>query len=242
MSRVRRPRSALPFRTEMPLPELPGYLLRARKAVTSMGMALPRYIHPDPRDYFYLTLKPGLTGTALPGQAIFSSSRLAPRGLAAGVRAGFPGQRAHAAHRSGARRAQCGAAPAGASWCWPSCAARRPSPSSTTTCCTSRRRPGGASSAVGVPPQTADVLMRAPQLRADSVAQAALGVDPSGLLLYVETDDSKPGVLFEALSGRGGHVGPLAVRATRGWVCTFARGSWASMDIRACGTPPLSST
>src|SRR4051812_40218343 len=43
-------------RMEGTLPELPGYALRARKAVTSMGTALPRYIHPDPRDYFYLTL------------------------------------------------------------------------------------------------------------------------------------------------------------------------------------------
>ncbi|HEX5658374.1 MAG TPA: hypothetical protein VFX59_14325, partial [Polyangiales bacterium] len=43
-----------PYRYEGSLADLPGYVLRARKAVTAMGMLLPRYIRPDPRDFFYL--------------------------------------------------------------------------------------------------------------------------------------------------------------------------------------------
>src|SRR5690606_23060515 len=66
-----------PTRMEGSLPDLPGYALRARKAVASMGMALPRYIYPDPRDYFYLTLKPGLVGAPLPSAAsAFTTSDL----------------------------------------------------------------------------------------------------------------------------------------------------------------------
>ena len=65
------------------------------------------------------------------------------------------------------------------------------------------KMPLGSRWIVGVPPQGADILMRAPQLTPDSVAHAAIGVDPAGLLLYAETADNKPGVLPQALSAAG---------------------------------------
>lgn len=39
-----------------------GFDVRARKAVRSMAMRFPRYLERDPRDFFYLTLRPTLPG------------------------------------------------------------------------------------------------------------------------------------------------------------------------------------
>lgn len=50
--------------------ELPGardWRIRARKGVRSMAMRFPRYLAHDPRDFFYLTLRPILPGPNLTG-------------------------------------------------------------------------------------------------------------------------------------------------------------------------------
>jgi hypothetical protein len=47
------------------LPGADGVRFRARKAVRSMQMRFPRYTARDPRDFFYLTLRPTLPGPAL---------------------------------------------------------------------------------------------------------------------------------------------------------------------------------
>ncbi|MFT3922503.1 MAG: hypothetical protein QM778_08215 [Myxococcales bacterium] len=192
------------FRTESAMPELPGYLLRARKAVTSMGMALPRYIHPDPRDYFYLTLKPSLTGTKLEGPL---GSKLSSRDL---PHAGWPP--AFARHADDAvrllridpaRAVPTSAAPEGGQLVL---AELRGAPEEARLddyVLHAEKTATGRKFVVGVPPQGADILMRAPQLRPDSVAFAALGVDASGLLLYAETDEAKPGALHEVLAAHG---------------------------------------
>ncbi len=50
-------------KAEMPMPDAAGYMLRARKAVRTMGtMRFPRWVRRDPRDFFFLTLKPVLPG------------------------------------------------------------------------------------------------------------------------------------------------------------------------------------
>ncbi|MCB9667276.1 MAG: hypothetical protein H6715_04040 [Myxococcales bacterium] len=50
-------------RAEIPVPDAPGFVVRSRKAVRTMGtMRFPRWIRRDPRDFFYLTLKPVLPG------------------------------------------------------------------------------------------------------------------------------------------------------------------------------------
>lgn len=49
------------------LPGADGMRYRARKAVRSMQMRFPRYTARDPRDFFYLTLRPTLPGPALDG-------------------------------------------------------------------------------------------------------------------------------------------------------------------------------
>jgi hypothetical protein len=58
------------------LPGAPGVRVRARKAVRSMQMRFPRYIARDPRDFFYLTLRPVLPGPALITGEAFSTDGL----------------------------------------------------------------------------------------------------------------------------------------------------------------------
>jgi hypothetical protein len=48
-------------------PRAPGYRIRGRRAVRSMAMRFPRYLYRDARDFFYLTLRPTLPGPALEG-------------------------------------------------------------------------------------------------------------------------------------------------------------------------------
>ncbi len=196
------PEKRTAFRTESSLSELPGYVLRARKAVTSMGMALPRYIHPDPRDYFYLTIKPGLSGSALAGPATFSSRDL--------PHAGWPPAFARATQDNvrllridPARATPLVEAPAGGQLVLAELRGATREPRLDDFVLHAEKTPLGSRWRVGVPPQGAEVFLRAPQLGPDAVAHAALGVDPAGLLLYAETDDNKPGVLHQALAAVG---------------------------------------
>jgi len=48
-------------------PRARGYRIRGRRAVRSMAMRFPRYLSRDARDFFYLTLRPTLPGPALEG-------------------------------------------------------------------------------------------------------------------------------------------------------------------------------
>ncbi|GAB4110523.1 MAG: hypothetical protein OHK0013_46410 [Sandaracinaceae bacterium] len=64
------------------LPGADGMRLRARKAVRSMQMRFPRYTARDPRDFFYLTLRP-----VLPGPALATGEALSTEGL---PHAGWP--------------------------------------------------------------------------------------------------------------------------------------------------------
>ena len=55
---------------------MPGYAFRARKLVRNMPHRAPRYIQRNPRDFFYLTLRP-----VLPGPALSSGEALSTAGL-----------------------------------------------------------------------------------------------------------------------------------------------------------------
>jgi hypothetical protein len=192
-----------PFRTEGSLPELPGFTLRARKAVTSMGLPLPRYIHPDPRDYFYLTLKPGLMASALPAGAPTFSSKDLPH-------AGWPPAFARHVENSlrilridPARALPSQAEPAGGQLVLAELRGNEHDPQPTDLALYRAPAALGDKFAVGVPLQGTEVLWRGPQLVADSTATAAIGVDPKGLLVYAELEDAKPGALLAALQGMG---------------------------------------
>ncbi len=57
---------SLGHEAEGPVPSAPGFIYRARRMVRGMHeMSFPRYIRRDPRDYFYLLLRPVLPGRAL---------------------------------------------------------------------------------------------------------------------------------------------------------------------------------
>lgn len=195
------PRS--PSRVELTLSGLPGYVVRARKAVTSMSLALPRYIYPDPRDYFYLTLKPGLVGALLPPGAPAFDSRDLPH-------AGWPPAFArHLGERVRMLRIDPARAQPYASEAEPArvlLAELRGTPDEPAledAVLYATRGRLGRTLGLGVPPPTAEVLVRGPLLGADSTAPAALGIDGDGILLYAETYDATPGVLFAAMAAVG---------------------------------------
>jgi hypothetical protein len=180
------------------LPQLPGYVLRARKAVTSMGMALPRYIYPDPRDYFYLALKPGVQTLPSAEGLKFSSADL--------PHAGWPP--AFSRHVEGDLRV-LRLDPARAV---PTTAAGldrqvvlaelrgQLTPAIDDLALFAIEEGQGTTYTIGVAPPDRTVLLRAPALKAAPDARAALGVDASGLLVYAETAKREPGALAAALA------------------------------------------
>lgn len=186
------------YRYEGSLADLPGYVLRARKAVTAMGMVLPRYIRPDPRDFFYLTLKPGLE-TQDPGEGpAFSSADLPNAGWPPALARSAPGTRRLL--KLDLRRAAPTAGGGDAS----------------ETVLAELR--GGASEAkpeavalysldgrfaVGAEPQGAEVWLRGLLLRSVPDAEVALGVDQDGLLVYAEREDRAPHGLATELERAG---------------------------------------
>lgn len=175
------------FRFEGTLPELPGYLLRARKGVTSMGMPLPRYIHPDPRDYFYLTLKPGIeTAHRAKGAPVFSSADL--------PHAGWPPALARATVGEGRllridpqRARPRSEAPSGQQ-VLAELHGAMPAPSLDDFALYERKQIIGMRYEVGVPPSDVPVLLRGLPLDKAPDARAALGVDDQGLLVYAEAE------------------------------------------------------
>ncbi len=191
------------FRHEGPYPGVSDRTVRARKAVTSMGLTLPRYIHPDPRDYFYLTLKPGIETSPAPTGAPTLSSADLPH-------AGWPPAMARA-QRGGVRVIRLDPARA-----IPSLEAtggarvllaelRGDTPASDLDDQALVSTPGtlGRSYHVGVPGPEAQVLLRAPLLSSAPRATSAIGVDAEGLLVYVETDETEKGVLANAMTELG---------------------------------------
>ncbi|MDH5671675.1 MAG: hypothetical protein OEZ06_05960 [Myxococcales bacterium] len=98
-------RALLESEYEGPMPETPqagAPLLRARKAVRTMTpLRFPRYVQRDPRDFFYLTLKP-----VLPGPDLRLGTRRIPFETSGLPHAGWP----HAFARAGLRSVDGGGA------------------------------------------------------------------------------------------------------------------------------------
>jgi hypothetical protein len=201
-----------PYRYEGALPELPGYALRARKGVTAMGMPVPRYIHPDPRDYFYLTLKPGIETTARPKSMPALSSADLPH-------AGWPPAFARNVESDGRvlridpLRAIPGAAPAPAEQL-ALAELRGPAfPSAPNDVALfAARAPLGMRYGIGPAPADASVLLTGPALEHAPEASSALGIDADGLLVYAETEPGQTGRLAKLLA-RAGVEAALALPA-----------------------------
>jgi hypothetical protein len=196
---------------EGPLPHAESaagrYTVRARKAVRSMDpMRFPRYIRRDPRDFFFLTLRPVLPGPDLP-----TGERFATRGL---PHAGWP----HAFARTRVSR----------SWvvrvdphrAIPGPVARPEQRRVLATISGARslaregaqhalyqaRTPAGLRYGVGRPPAGARVIVAGPAIAlpaeddaapeqgraGDAEPPVALGVDADGFVLYVERAPGEP--------------------------------------------------
>jgi hypothetical protein len=211
------------YRYEGQLSQLPGYTLRARKGVTAMGMPLPRYIHPDPRDYFYLTLKPGLETSARPKQMADLSSADLPH-------AGWPPAFARHA-RAGAKLLRIDPARAeprleAAQGGEVLLAELRGTPVAAAlddVALFAKPAALGAEYEIGVAPADAAVLLTGPLLSETSDAESALGVDADGLLLYAETDGKRPGVL-SAMMAQAGAKAALALPSTMRLGLAFREG------------------
>jgi hypothetical protein len=204
-----------PFRYEGSLPQLPGYTLRARKGVTSMGMPVPRYIHPDPRDYFYLTLKHGIETTPRPREMPQMSSADLPH---AGWPPAFARNVAAEARvlRIDPERAppQTEATP-GAQLVLAELRGRRAPAAPDDLALFTTRGPIGLRYALGIPPADAPVLLSGPALEKAPAAVSALGVDEHGLLVYAESDSATPGQLAKLLEKAGAHAAIALPAGTR---------------------------
>lgn len=175
---------------EGPVPEASGWSMRSRRAVTSMTqMNFPRYIARDPRDFFYLTLKPTLPGPDAGGVA-FSSSGL--------PHAGWPHAFARASLGTGeaatwvvrvdpSRAIPDPVRPDDATrpLAWLVGARRLVQPRAGFALY-SERQLVGRRYFVGAPPPEADVIVAGAGLAEAPDAGAAIGVDPDGFLVYAE--------------------------------------------------------
>jgi len=210
------------YRYEGSLAELPGYVLRARKAVTAMGMVLPRYIRPDPRDFFYLTLKPGLeTVPAESEDMTFSSSDLPHAGWPpAFSRYLGPDVRVLridparvvpvAGEVASAEESPAEGAPSGTELVLAELRGAMGDPKLEDSALYAVQDRIGLRYAVGVASPDCAIVVRGPLLASTPDAQAALGVDTSGLLLYGETDAKGSGALSVGLA-RAGAVAAIAL-------------------------------
>ena len=187
---TRRPRRDSEY--EGTFPRTTGrWRLRARRAVRSMGMPFPRYSDRDARDFFYLTLRPVLPGPDLAeGQGAFD-----PEGL---PHAGWPHAFARASVGSDDARTWMvridprRAVPA---------PLRRPDhtrPLAHLTQAASlarvdgglaiygRRHAVGWEIGIGAPEEGDTVIVSGPALSSMPEAEAALGLDRDGFLVYAE--------------------------------------------------------
>lgn len=229
------PRSELPkreaHRYEGSLAALPGYVVRARKAVTAMGMALPRYVRPDPRDFFYLTLKRGIEGSPPASDELaFSPSDLPHAGWPPAL-SRYMGEEVRVLRIDPARAVP--ELPPGrlADDALAELRGRFPEPELDHSALYSVQGNLRRRFAIGVAPPGAEVLLSGPLLAATDGAQAALGIDAQGLLVYAECDDKRTAALRLTLAQLGVEVA-IALPAGARLGLGFQEGL-LSLDARA---------
>jgi len=206
---------------EGPLPNPEGatgaWTVRSRKAVRSMDpMRFPRYIRRDPRDFFFLTLRPMVPGPDLPGADAEHPVRFSTQGL---PHAGWPHAFARAAlgpddarswvvRIDAARAAPAPVAPAGAiralAYLTNARALSRDG-AGFALYATRGGSPGalGTSYAVGTPPAGARTIVAGRDAATTPDARAALGVDADGFLVYLEREPGDEGSLSARLQSAG---------------------------------------
>lgn len=194
---------------EMPVPGIEGWTMRGRKAVRSMTpMRFPRYMRRDPRDFFYLTLKPILPGPdVLVGDqsTSFSTDGLPHAGWPypfARARLGADGAGVHAVRIDPARAVP---GPLGRedsvevlAWLTEGAALAR----GTGHALYAARASVGLRYGVGVAPEDATILLAGPPLADMPDAGAAVGVDVEGFIVYLEAE-AEGASLIERLADLG---------------------------------------
>ncbi|MET0385431.1 MAG: hypothetical protein ABW321_05705 [Polyangiales bacterium] len=202
-------------------PDVRGLNFRARLAVTTMSpLRFPRYLGQDPRDYFYLTRKPTLPGADLSLED-GSKLRFSTRGL---PNAGFPYAfaRTHVAGAGYVARVDLARAvpkplanaalsrtlgyltqttdeaPGHTLDHALSTDSAAAAPQSALY---ARYEYGGLRAHIGKPPAGATTLYSGPSLQDSPNAQAGLGVDEEGFLVYAEA--TEPGTLPALLRSAG---------------------------------------
>lgn len=176
-----------------------GYTVRARRAVTSMGMPLPRYVRPDSRDFFYLTIKPNLSHRA-PGDG-FSTADLPHAGWP--VHLSRRGEQEVTVLRMDLARLSVQRGGVGSSLAELYGAAPAGEQSAPQAALYGVATPPTRTFRVGTPPEGASVLLRGAPLGPGQSAEAAVGIDGDGFLVYVERVDRRPGDLWAALKDAG---------------------------------------
>lgn len=176
-----------------------GFTFRSRLAVQTMTpLRFPRYLGRDPRDFFFLTLKP-----VLPGPALAFGARPVEFSTDGLPHAGWPHALARASVR--AEGAQVGAAawlaridlrravpeplaPPEPGRALAHLIAGKPAGQGDVALHATRVR-GMLKYAIGEPPPDALVVLRGAALAPGVRARRALGIDPDGYLLYAEAHD-----------------------------------------------------
>ncbi|MBP7681252.1 MAG: hypothetical protein KBB95_05125 [Deltaproteobacteria bacterium] len=200
---------------QMNVPDSQGaYHMRGRKLVRSMTpMRFPRYIQRDPRDFFYLTLRPTLPGPAIAlsgapraeGEGQFQTTGLPhagwPHAFARAFLGGEAGQRTWLVRVDPRRAPPAPVAPEGQTrtlaYLRDANTQRGPVALYATVGMVGRRY------AVGTAPADATVLVRGRSLRDAPGAEAAIGVDHDGFLLYAERQAGDTQPLLARLTAAG---------------------------------------
>jgi hypothetical protein len=210
--------------------EAPGFRFRARKAVKTMTpLRFPRYLGRDPRDFFFMSLRP-----VLPGPPMAVGTQRIPFETAGLPHAGWPAAFA---------RAQLASSDGTGSWLVrvdPTRAVPQQVADESLQRVLARLIPwadGGAGEGdgaagggalafyvergpsmlrryrVGPPSEGSLVVLRGPPLAQTPEARAALALDAEGFLLYAEAD---PGEDPEALALRMRRAGARQIMAVAG--------------------------
>ena len=197
-----------------PVPDVTGYTLRARKMVRSMTpMRFPRYVGTDPRDFFYLTLKPVLPGPPIEdagegeGAGVFDTQGLPHAGWPhafAWTWLGSETARTWLVRIDTARASLEPIAPEEADrpLAYLTRARALVDPSAAHALYAVRGLIGPRFE-IGAPPPDAQVVVAGPPLEREPTAGAALALDPEGFLLYAERMPDDPRPLVERLRAAG---------------------------------------
>jgi hypothetical protein len=235
-----------------------GYRFRARLAIKTMSpMRFPRYLLRDPRDFFYLTLKPVLPGpqVRVDGQNVsFSVRGLPSAGWPAAFARASIGRDAAAQPLPADANTEMNRQPGGASaerevtWLVridPARAVPSPLPRDglgaalgrlvgMPAVCTgplalyATRAHGLLRYGIGLPPSGAAVLLRGQQVTDDSPTVRALGLDADGFLIYAEAPVGDAGQLARRLREAGVET---SIGLPEGARLAFAvDGQWVSVD------------